>query len=79
LHDNVDTPVAPSVTLEVSSVQAKPVVGDTSRTILTVPVKPFTGLIVIADLISRVPALTVTDAGLTDTVKSRTLYTIVTE
>lgn len=71
-QESVDIPETPKVTIGTSSLQARPVVGETPRAKPTEPVKPLTGLTDIEDVIG-LPASTVTDVGLADRVKSRTL------
>lgn len=71
-QESVDIPEAPNVTICTSSLQAKPLVGEMLKARPTDPVKPLTGVTDIEDVIG-LPASTVTDVGLADRVKSRTL------
>ena len=68
LHDSVDFP-EPAETLGGFSVQLRADPPETELARLTVPVKPFTELIVTFE-IPWTPARTVSDTGLAETVKS---------
>ncbi len=70
MHDSVEVPEAPSVTLVGLSVQVRPVAGEIVWLRATVPVKPFTAVTVMVEVAAE-PALTVTVVGLAVTVKSR--------
>ena len=69
LHDNVDTPDDPRVTLVGTSEHASPDDGADEDEIDTVPVNPLTAVTVIVDD-PTTPALTDTEVGLTARVKS---------
>ena len=72
MHESVEVPEVPRVTLVGVRVQVRPVVGDTVAASVTVPVKPWRDVTVIVE-VPAVPALTVTLVGLATTVKSRTV------
>jgi len=69
LHESVDVPEVPRVTLVGVRVQVRPVAGETEAVRLTVPVKPWTEPTVIVE-VPEAPASTVTLAGLAVIVKS---------
>jgi uncharacterized membrane protein len=69
LHDNVDTPDDPRVTLVGTSEHARPDDGAAEEEINTVPVNPLTAVTVIVDD-PTTPALTDTEVGFTARVKS---------
>ena len=69
LHDNVDPPEDPSVTVVGASEHVRPDDGVTDVEIDTVPVKPLTALREIVDD-PTIPAFTETEVGLARRVKS---------
>ena len=73
LHDRVDVPEVPRVTLAGDNVHVRPD-GDTVSVRLTVPVKPFWAVTVIVE-VPDASALTVTLAGLAARVKVGALVT----
>ena len=72
MHDRVEVPDVPRVTLVGVRVQVRPVVGDIAAVRVTVPVNPWRAVTVMVD-VPAVPALTVKLVGLAVTVKSRTV------
>jgi len=78
VHDSVEVPEVPRVTLVGARVQARPVAGETAAVKLTVPVKPWTEPTVIVE-VPEAPASTVTLVGLAVTVKSWTVKVTVAE
>ena len=78
VHDSVEVPEVPRVTLVGVRVQARPVAGETAAVKLTVPVKPWTEPTVIVE-VPEAPASTVTLVGLAVTVKSWTVKVTVAE
>jgi len=72
VHDRVEVPDVPRVTLVGVRVQVRPVVGDIAAVRVTVPVNPWRAVTVMVD-VPAVPALTVKLVGLAVTVKSRTV------
>lgn len=69
MHDSVDVPEVPRVTLVGLSAQVSPVDGDTEDDRVTVPVNPWIELTVIVE-VPVAPAVIVTFVGLAVTVKS---------
>ena len=68
MHDRVEVPDVPRVTLVGLRVQVRPVLGDTEEVSETVPVNPFWEVTVIVD-VPLAPARTVTLVGLAVIVK----------
>jgi hypothetical protein len=71
LHDRVEVPEVPSVTLVGVSVQLKPVEGDTDGARVTVPVNELIEVTVIVE-VPAMPAIAGTEVGLAVTEKSGT-------
>jgi hypothetical protein len=71
LHDRVEVPEVPSVTLVGVSVQLKPVEGDTDGARVTVPVNELIEVTVIVE-VPAMPAIARTEVGLAVTEKSGT-------
>ena len=69
MHDRVEVPEVPRVTLVGLSVQVNPVEGDTDDVRVTVPVNEWIEVTVIVE-VPAVPALTATLVGLAVTEKS---------
>jgi len=69
VHDRVEVPEVPRVTLAGLSVQVNPVEGDTDDVRVTVPVNELIEVTVIVE-VPAVPALTATLVGLAVTEKS---------
>jgi len=69
VHDRVEVPEVPRVTLVGLSVQVNPVEGDTDDVRVTVPVNELIEVTVIVE-VPAVPALTATLVGLAVTEKS---------
>ena len=69
MHDRVEVPEVPRVTLVGLSVQVNPVEGDTDDVRVTVPVNELIEVTVIVE-VPAVPALTATLVGLAVTEKS---------
>ncbi len=63
----MDVPEIPRDTLAGDSVQVRPVDGNTSSVMVTVPVKPWSGLTVIVE-VPAVPELIIAVVGLAETV-----------
>ena len=78
LHDTVLVPEAPKLIEVAENEQPNPDDGEVEFVRATVPVKPFTDVTLIVEL-PIAPAKTVTLVGLAATVKSWTVYAIVTE
>ena len=78
LHDTVVVPEAPKLIEVAENEQLNPDDGEVEFVRATVPVKPFTDVTLIVEL-PIAPAKTVTLVGLAATVKSWTVYAIVTE
>jgi len=78
LHDTVVVPEAPKLIEVAENEQLNPDDGEVEFVRATVPAKPFTDVTLIVEL-PTAPAKTVTLVGLAATVKSWTVYAIVTE
>lgn len=78
LQERVAVPEAPRLIEDVENVQVNPEDGEVEFVRATVPVKPFADVTLIVEL-PTAPAKTVTLDGVAVTVKSWTMYAIVTE
>lgn len=78
VQESVEVWEVPRLTLLGVRVQDKPVAGNIEEVRVTVPVKPFTGAMVIVEVLAT-PAFTVSVVGAAATVKSWTLVVTVTE
>jgi hypothetical protein len=77
-HDSVEVPDVPSATLVGDSVQVSPVDGETAEVRATVPVNPWSELMVTVE-VPETPARKVTVVELAETVKSCTTNETATE